>query len=404
VALDLETPVREGFTTFMTFIPKLIGFLVILLVGYLIAKLIAKAVDAVLERVGFDGAVERGGVKKAMAKSKYDASDIVAKLVFFAVFIPFLSAAVGALGIQALQEPLAAFIALIPRIIVAIVLVVVGALIAGTVKSFITNALGGLSYGSILANAAAVLILFGFVKSALDQVGIATAVTGALLYATLAAVAGVVIVGVGGGLDQADAAPLGGHADQGQAARRTRSPLRPPTAPRPRHRVVRHGGLPGRPDHPQHRLDHGRPRPAAPTPPRGTAPPARRTITKTLHPFRHRSPARPRAGLRCVAGRGTAACAELCRSRRRRPSPTRRSAPRRWRPRAWTRYAPGAADVGEPARALSPLGPPLDPPRTGGPRLELVLPGQQVLDATPGLDPVTCTEVVLVRPARGPYA
>jgi high-affinity Fe2+/Pb2+ permease len=77
---------------------------------------------------------------------------------------------------------------------------VVGALIAGTVKSFITNALGGLSYGSILANAAAVLILFGFIKSALDQVGIATAVTGALLYATLAAVAGVIIVGVGGGL------------------------------------------------------------------------------------------------------------------------------------------------------------------------------------------------------------
>ena len=197
---DLETPVREGVTTFMTFIPKLIGFLLILLLGYLVAKLVAKAVNAVLERVGFDGAVERGGVKKALAKSKYDASDIVAKLVFFAVFIPFLSAAVGALGIQALQEPLAAFIALIPRIIVAIVLVVIGAVIAGTVKSFISNALGGLSYGSVLANAAAVLVLFGFVKSALDQVGIATAVTGALLYATLAAVAGVVVVGVGGGL------------------------------------------------------------------------------------------------------------------------------------------------------------------------------------------------------------
>jgi hypothetical protein len=197
---DLETPVREGFTTFMTFIPKLIGFLLILLLGYLVAKLVAKAVNAVLERVGFDGAVERGGVKKALAKSKYDASDIVAKLVFYAVFIPFLSAAVGALGIQALQDPLAAFIALIPRILVAIVLVVIGAVIAGTVKSFISNALGGLSYGAVLANAAAVLVLFGFVKSALDQVGIATAVTGALLYATLAAVAGVVIVGVGGGL------------------------------------------------------------------------------------------------------------------------------------------------------------------------------------------------------------
>ena len=200
LALDLETPVREGFTTFMTFIPKLIGFLVILLVGYFIAKIISKLVDKGLEKAGFDKAVERGGIKKALAKSSYDASDIVAKLVFFAVFVPFLSMAVGALGIQALEQPLAAFIALIPKIIVAIVLVVLGAVIAGAVKSFITNALGGLSYGSILANAAAVLILFGFVKSALDQVGIATAVTGALLYATLAAVAGVVIVGVGGGL------------------------------------------------------------------------------------------------------------------------------------------------------------------------------------------------------------
>ena len=200
LALDLETPVREGFTTFMTFIPKLIGFLVILLIGYVIAKLVAKAVNAVLERVGFDSAVERGGVKKALAKSSYDASDIVAKLVFFAIFIPFLSAAVGTLGISALEQPLAAFIALIPKIIVAIVLVVIGAVIAGTVKSFIENALGGLSYGTVLANVASILILLGFVKSALDQVGIATTVTGPLLYTILGTVAGVVIIGAGGGL------------------------------------------------------------------------------------------------------------------------------------------------------------------------------------------------------------
>ncbi len=200
LALDLETPVRDGITTFTTFIPKLLGFLVILLIGYFVAKIIAKLVDKGLEKAGFDRAVERGGIKKALATSQYDASDIVAKLVFFAVFIPFLSAAVGTLGIRALEQPLAAFIALIPKIIVALVLVVIGAVIAGAVKSFIQNTLGGLSYGSVLANAAAILILFGFVKSALDQVGIATNVTGALLYAVLAAAAGVVIVGVGGGL------------------------------------------------------------------------------------------------------------------------------------------------------------------------------------------------------------
>ncbi len=200
LALDLEGPVTDGFRTVATFVPKLLGFLLLLVIGYFIAKIISKVVDKLLERAGFDRAVEKGGIKKALAKSQYDASDIVAKLVFFAIFIPFLSAAVAALGIAALTAPLTAFIALIPRIIVAIVLIVIGAVLAGAAKSFIQNALGGLSYGKVLATVASVLILLGFIKSALDQVGIATTVTGPLLYAILGTVAGVIIVGAGGGL------------------------------------------------------------------------------------------------------------------------------------------------------------------------------------------------------------
>ncbi len=200
LALDLETPVREGLTSFATFIPKLLGFLLILLIGYVVAKAVAKVVDRLLERAGFDRAVEKGGIKKALAKSSYDASDIVAKLVFFAIFIPVLSMAFGVLDITALEQPLAAFMALIPKIIVAIVLVVIGAVLAGAAKGFIRNALGGLSYGPALGTAAAVLIMFGFIKSALDQVGVATDVTGPVLYALLATVAGIAIVGVGGGL------------------------------------------------------------------------------------------------------------------------------------------------------------------------------------------------------------
>jgi hypothetical protein len=202
LAADLETPVRAGLTSVATFIPRLLGFLVVLVVGYVIAKAIAKVVDKLLEKAGFDRAVERGGISKALASSPYDASDIVAKLVFLAIFIPVLSMALGVLGIVALQQPMAAFIALIPKILVAVVLVVLGALLAGMVKSFVANALGALSYGSTVATAVGALILFGFVKAALDQVGIATVVTTALLYTVFAAVAGVVIVGVGGGLIQ----------------------------------------------------------------------------------------------------------------------------------------------------------------------------------------------------------
>ena len=199
-SVDYGSAVTDGFRTVANFLPKLIGFLLILVVGYFIAKIIAKVVAKLLEKVGFDRLVERGGVKTALSRSKMDASDIVAKLVFFAIFIPVLSAAIGTLGIAALTAPLAAFIALIPKILVALILVVIGAALAGAVKKLVTNMLGGLSYGSGLASAASAIILVLFVKAALDEIGIAVTVTSAILYTVLATIAGVTIVGVGGGL------------------------------------------------------------------------------------------------------------------------------------------------------------------------------------------------------------
>ncbi len=200
LAVDFEGAVTDGFRSVATFVPKLVGFLVILLVGYFIAKTVAKIVDKVLERVHFDEAVEKGPVKQALSRSQYDASDIVSKLVFYAIFIPVLSAAIGTLGIAALQEPLEAFIALIPKIIVAVVLVVLGGVVAGAVKKLIEGALGGLSYGAVLGNVVGALIMLSFVKAALDQVGIATAVTTPVLIAILATVGGILVVGVGGAL------------------------------------------------------------------------------------------------------------------------------------------------------------------------------------------------------------
>lgn len=209
-AVDFGGAVTDGISTVTTFIPKLIGFLIILLVGYFIAKLVAKILDKVLERVHFDEAVEKGPVKQALSKSQYDASDIVSKLVFYAIFIPFLSAAVGTLGIAALTQPLNSFITLIPKVIVAVILVVLGGVVAGAVKKLIENSLGGLSYGKPLASGVGILVLLGFVKAALDEVGVATAVTGPVLITVLATVGGILVVGVGGALIK----PMQGRLEQ----------------------------------------------------------------------------------------------------------------------------------------------------------------------------------------------
>ncbi|MFG2057554.1 hypothetical protein ACGFI9_26390 [Micromonospora sp. NPDC048930] len=192
--------VGDAFRSVMLFLPKAVAFVAILVVGWLIAKAVLKIVDKVLERVHFDRAVERGGIKTALARSRYDASDIVAKLAYYAVLLVTLQLAFGIWGPNPISDLIAGVIAWLPRAFVAIVIVVVAAAIAKAVKDIISSALGGLSYGRILANIASVFILGLGVIAALNQIGVATTVTTPVLIAVLATVGGILVVGVGGGL------------------------------------------------------------------------------------------------------------------------------------------------------------------------------------------------------------
>jgi hypothetical protein len=144
--------------------------------------------------------VDRGAVGRALRGSKITASDLCAKIAFYAVLLFALQLAFGIWGPNAVSDLLTALIGWLPRAFVAIVIIVVATAIAGAAHDLIAGALGGLTYGRLLARAASILIITLGVIAALDQVRIATAVTQPVLIAVLATVAGVVIVGVGGGL------------------------------------------------------------------------------------------------------------------------------------------------------------------------------------------------------------
>ena len=192
--------VGDAFRSVMLFLPKAVAFIAILVVGWLIAKAVLKIVDKVLERVHFDRAVERGGIKTALARSRYDASDIIAKLAYYAVLLVTLLLAFGIWGPNPISDLLHGVVAWLPKAFVAIVIVVVAAAIANAVKDIISSALGGLSYGRVLANIASIFILGLGIIAALNQIGVATAVTTPVLIAVLATIGGILIVGVGGGL------------------------------------------------------------------------------------------------------------------------------------------------------------------------------------------------------------
>jgi hypothetical protein len=199
LAIDFESGLTEAWERIATFIPKLLGFLVILIIGYFVAKLVAKVVDGLLERIGFDRWVERGALKTALDRSKFDASDILSVVAFWAVFLISLQLAFGVFGPNPVSDLIQGIIAYLPNLFAAVVILVIVAALAKVVTDLLTAALGEVSGGEWIARAAGMAILVIGVFAALNQLQIAPAIVNGLFYALLAIIVGVAIVAFGGG-------------------------------------------------------------------------------------------------------------------------------------------------------------------------------------------------------------
>ena len=175
----------------------------------------------------------------------------MATLVYYAVLLVTLQLAFGAFGPNPISDLLAGIVAFLPQLVIAIIIVVVAGAIAAAVKELISGAMGGLSYGKVLANIASIFILGLGIIAALSQIGVAVAVTLPVLITVLATVAGILIVGVGGGLvgpmrQRWETCPrprrAGGPPGRGRGAEQRRTGQARPDGEGPRRR-------PQRPDH-----------------------------------------------------------------------------------------------------------------------------------------------------------
>ena len=205
LAIDFESGFNDAFREAITLLPKIGYFLLILIVGIILAKFVQKILTKVLQKVGFDSLVERGGVKKALSKSKYDAAQILARIVYYFIFLLVLSAAFGVFGSDnPVSRFLAEIIAFLPNLFVAVLVIVIASAVAAAVKELVSNTLGGLGYGSALANAASLFILAFGVFAALDQLQIAPLIVTGIFYAILALVIVPLIIAFGvGGIEPA---------------------------------------------------------------------------------------------------------------------------------------------------------------------------------------------------------
>jgi hypothetical protein len=199
LAIDFQAGASEAWQHVATFIPKFLGFLAILVIGYFLAKVLAHVVDGLLERVGFDRWVERGAVKEALARSQFDASDILAIVTFWAVFLIALQLAFGVFGPNPVSALIQGIIAFLPNIFVALLILVITAALAKVVTEIVRATLGTMSGGEWMARGAGAAILVIGVFAALTQLQIAPAIVVGLFYAMLAVIVGSMVVAFGGG-------------------------------------------------------------------------------------------------------------------------------------------------------------------------------------------------------------
>jgi hypothetical protein len=109
-------------------VPALLGALIILFAGYLLAKLVEKGVERLLRRLRFNRLLERGGVMEAVERTgtHFNPTRVLGKLLFWFVMFGVIMIAANALGMESLAGVFAELVGYIPSLMSAIIILIVG--------------------------------------------------------------------------------------------------------------------------------------------------------------------------------------------------------------------------------------------------------------------------------------
>jgi hypothetical protein len=201
-AIKVGDSVQRALDSFFGFVPNILGFLVILLVGFIIAKVARKAIATLLQKIGLDKALHSSDAGQYVERLSPGASpaNLIGAVAFWFVFLFAISAAIGALKIPALSDFIAQVQAFLPNIIVAAVIFVVAAALAGVVGGAAHKLMGDTPTGKIVCAVMPGLILAIGTFMVLDQLNIAPQIV-TITYAALLgmlALAGALAFGLGG--------------------------------------------------------------------------------------------------------------------------------------------------------------------------------------------------------------
>jgi hypothetical protein len=185
-AVDVGNSVQTGLDSFFGFLPKLLGFLVVLVIGWIIAKVVKGVVTKLLERVGIDRALHSGSTGSYVNRVAPDIkpSSTIGSLAFWFIFLGALAIAVSQLGIAALDNFVAAIGAYIPNIIASVLIFVIAGAVAAAVGGLVARTMGDTPTGKVVGSVVPVLVMAIATFMILNQLKIAPEIV-TITYAAL---------------------------------------------------------------------------------------------------------------------------------------------------------------------------------------------------------------------------
>jgi hypothetical protein len=173
--MDIGDSVQRAFDRFFEFLPNLLGCLLLLLVGFIVAKIVHGVVKALLNKMGVDERLRSSDANRYVEGilPGSSVSSGIARVVFWLVFVFFIFTAIAALGVDALTGFMNDVLGYLPNVIAAILIFVVAALLAGAVAVAVRRFMGDTPTGRIVSTVVPALVMVIALFMILNQLRIA---------------------------------------------------------------------------------------------------------------------------------------------------------------------------------------------------------------------------------------
>jgi len=192
------------FDRFISFLPNLIGAIIILVIGWVIGMVVSTVIDRLFRLVGLQALFEKAKVEDVLKKanSDKDATTLLASVGKWIIYLVAFIAAANTLQLTTVADFLNQVLNYVPQVIVAMAIVLIGLVLAHFLAAVVRGAIqsAGLAFADTSALITRTSIVVFAVLAALTQLGFASAMINTLFVGVVAflAIAGGLAFGLGG--------------------------------------------------------------------------------------------------------------------------------------------------------------------------------------------------------------